>query len=158
MGSGGGAWGRGPPTGWARSDHPRREENSKGAAHAVGSGALHGLRGLASRHRGRPFGKQEHQEQQAMKTYPAAVAAGLLAVLGVWCAAAPVPPGPPQEVAALSGHEGDVVALAFSPDGKLLASAGEFDGTARVWAVEAGKCLHVLRGRARGRGGGAPRV
>jgi len=81
-----------------------------------------------------------------------ALAVGLLFVLASWCAAAPVPlAGQPKEVAALTGHPFDIVALAFSPDGKLLASAGDADGTARIWDVEAGKCLHVLKGHGPGR-------
>ncbi len=50
-----------------------------------------------------------------------------------------------RELAALSGHEGDVYAVAYSPDGKLLASAGR-DGTARVWNVSQGKQVFVLVG------------
>jgi WD40 repeat protein len=45
----------------------------------------------------------------------------------------------------LSGHKGAVAHLEFSPDGKLLASAG-VEYSIRIWDVESGKQVAVLRG------------
>jgi roadblock/LC7 domain-containing protein len=44
----------------------------------------------------------------------------------------------------LTGHHGLVVALAYSPDGRLLASASA-DGTARLWDLTAGKLIDTLQ-------------
>jgi WD40 repeat protein len=46
---------------------------------------------------------------------------------------------------ALPGHEGTVMALAISPDGKSMATAS-FDRTVRIWNMAPGQCLHELRG------------
>lgn len=60
-----------------------------------------------------------------------------------------------KELHKLTGHQqvvsnqriasGYLNALAFSPDGKVLASAS-CDGMARLWEVASGKTLHVLEG------------
>src|SRR5215467_11501289 len=50
-----------------------------------------------------------------------------------------------KELAVLKGHKGDVVSLAFSPDGKLLASGGG-DSAGRLWDVVAAKELAAFGG------------
>ena len=46
----------------------------------------------------------------------------------------------------LAGHTAPITALAVAASGGLLASASA-DRTARVWELEKGQCLGVLRGR-----------
>jgi len=50
-----------------------------------------------------------------------------------------------RSLANLSGHQGPAYTVRFSPDGRLLVSAGA-DGTARVWDWRAGTALLVLHG------------
>jgi WD40 repeat protein/DNA-binding SARP family transcriptional activator len=44
----------------------------------------------------------------------------------------------------LSGHRGEVLAVGYSPDGKLVATGG-LDGTARLWDAGTGRQVHILR-------------
>jgi len=53
-----------------------------------------------------------------------------------------------RELAVLRGHRSNVVGLAFSPDGKSLASIGD-DATLRLWDLTAGRQRAVLRGPSR---------
>ncbi len=53
-----------------------------------------------------------------------------------------------QVVHELRGHEDEVLSVAFSPDGQLLAS-GSRDGTIRIWNVSDGNFVHILRGHTR---------
>jgi len=49
----------------------------------------------------------------------------------------------PQTLSIL-GHQADVLAVAYSPDGSLVATASK-DGTAAVWKAASGQLVHMLR-------------
>lgn len=51
----------------------------------------------------------------------------------------------PKELQSFVGHDGKVMGLAVSPDGRLLAS-GAVDKTARIWNLRTGHCERVLKG------------
>ena len=50
-----------------------------------------------------------------------------------------------QRLLTLPGHVGGAVAMAFSPDGRLIASGGR-DRFARIWSAETGEQLFLLSG------------
>ena len=47
--------------------------------------------------------------------------------------------------AILSGHEGEISKVAFSPQGSRVLTASS-DKSARIWETETGDCLQVLEG------------
>ncbi len=53
-----------------------------------------------------------------------------------------------NERATLSGHQGGARCVAFSPDGKMLATGG-YDDAVKLWDVEKAKLIATLRGHTR---------
>src|SRR5947209_444543 len=69
----------------------------------------------------------------------------LLAAVALAPTAAPAPADPPETgLTRLTGHTNTVLAVAVSPDGKSLASAGA-DKSIRFWEVATGKPGRVIR-------------
>jgi GTPase SAR1 family protein len=58
-----------------------------------------------------------------------------------------LPPGV-KLLRALEGHQGNVLSIAFHPEGRTLASGGD-DSTVKLWDVASGKLLRTLRGHKR---------
>ena len=54
-----------------------------------------------------------------------------------------------QEVALLTGHTAGVRSVAFSPDGRTLAS-GSYDETIRLWDANSGAHIRTLTGHTAG--------
>ena len=75
---------------------------------------------------------------------PALLAACVLAMIGSLLPAAKESNQTPRPAArTLEGHTGSVLAVAFAPDGKVLASCSR-DGTVKLWDAATGKAQRTL--------------
>src|SRR5262249_56827200 len=54
-----------------------------------------------------------------------------------------------KRLTTLAGDTGDVLGVAYGPDGKLV-STGSADGTARLWNAATGQLIHILRAHSGG--------
>lgn len=64
------------------------------------------------------------------------------------CAFTPTPEIAPQEAKiVLEGHSAEVLSVAFSPDGKTIAS-GSIDDTLRLWSVNQARLIRTMQGHA----------
>ena len=74
-----------------------------------------------------------------VKYSPDGTKLGVLSAIGIWIYDAQTG----EELNLLAGHRGAVLSIAFSPDGRTLAT-GNDDGTVRLWDVETGKNIRTL--------------
>jgi WD40 repeat protein len=72
-----------------------------------------------------------------------------LVVVALWPDRAAVAADEVQAKASLKGHAGNIRSLAFSPDGKTLASVGNDDKTIKLWDVRTGQEKAALKGHTR---------
>lgn len=84
--------------------------------------------------------------EAAAAKVPVAVGQVSAAKVPVTSPVAPAPAVTWRCVQTLTGHQGEITALALSPDGELIAS-GSTDKTIRLWSLETGELLYTWLGR-----------